>query len=292
LASVPSALPARRIAFATPDAVGPELARPDHRRAATPSNGTRISATILTRDSAKRLESVLEALRWCDEVIVLDTGSHDTTVAIARSFANVRVHQWPGAFPGFGVAHRHAVGLAKNDWILSIDSDEIVSPELCDEIAQAALCSQTVYSFPFHNYFNGRLITSCGWYPDRHARLFDRRTTNFCDSELHEKVRTAGLVEKPLRHAVHHHSYASSHDFLRKMHAYSALFAAQNAHRRKSGAGTAIRHAMWTFVKSYLMQRGCLQGYEGLVISIYKSQVAFWKYIALHEANQSVCASS
>jgi glycosyltransferase involved in cell wall biosynthesis len=248
--------------------------------------------TILTRDSAKRLADVLDALRWCDEVIVLDTGSHDATLEIAESFVNVRIHRWQGAFPGFGVAHRHAVGLAKNDWILSIDSDEVVSSELADEVARLSLCSQTVYSFPFHNYFNGRLITSCGWYPDRHARLFDRRTTNFCESEIHEKVQTAALAVKILRHPVRHYSYASSDDFLRKMHAYSELFAAQNVYRRKSGAGTAIRHAMWTFIKSYLVQRGCLQGYEGLVISIYKSQVAFWKYIALHEANQGAWASS
>ena len=251
-----------------------------------PLVANRISATILTKDSARRLGDVLDALAWCDEVIVLDTGSSDTTVDIAKARANTRVHSLCGDFSGFGRAHRHAAALARNDWILSIDSDEVLSTDLADEIAGLRLCSKTVYAFRFHNYFNGRLITSCGWYPERHERLFDRRTTDFCESEIHEKVKTRGLAVETLRHPVRHYSYACSDDFLRKMRAYTALFVAQNAGRKQSGPGKAIGHGVWTFLKSYLLQKGFTQGFDGFLISAYKAQSTFWKYVALGEANR------
>lgn len=246
----------------------------------------KISATILTRNGAKRLADVLAALHWCDEVIVLDTGSADETLEIARGFSNVGVHELAGPFPGFGRAHRRAVALCRNDWILSIDSDEVITEALSAELMRMKPCPRTVYAIPFHNFFNGRLITSCGWYPERHERLFDRRVTNFCEGEVHERVQTDGLTVETLHHPVHHYSYDSSDDFLRKMRAYSQLFATQHAGRKKSSPGKAVRRGLWAFVKSYVVQRGFMQGYDGLIISSYKAQTTFWKYLLLHEANR------
>src|SRR5664279_2311132 len=153
----------------------------------------RITATILTKNSGKRLADVLAALKWCDEVVVLDTGSTDQTLEIACGFSNVTVHELAGPFPGFGRAHQRAVALSRNDWILSIDSDEVLTEALAGELIRMKPCPRTVYAIPFHNYFNGRLITSCGWYPERHERLFNRRVTNFCEGEVHERVQTQGL---------------------------------------------------------------------------------------------------
>ena len=245
-----------------------------------------MSATILTKNSATHLEAVLAALQWCDEVVVLDTGSTDETMAIAQRHPNVQLYRLDGAFPGFGRAHQQAVALARHDWILSVDSDEIVSAELAAEIAALPLDQRIVYAMPFHNYFNGRRITSCGWHPDRHARLFNRRATNFCGSEVHERVQTADLFVRQLRHPIRHYSYDSMDDFLRKMRAYSQLFAEQHAGRKSSGTGKAVCRSLWAFGKSYLWQRGCLQGGEGLVISAYKAQTVFWKYLLLAEANR------
>lgn len=245
-----------------------------------------ISATVLTKDSARRLSEVLGALHWCDEVVVLDTGSCDDTHEIAEGFANVSLHRLNPPFTGFGDAHRHAVALARNDWILSVDSDEVISPELAREIQGLQRCSRSVYTMPFHNHFNGRLIRSCGWFPDRHRRLFDRTVTNFCRSEVHEKVITNGLTVRALEHPIHHFSYDTTDDFLRKMRVYSHLFATQNAGRKSASAGKAVRRSVWAFVKSYLIQRGFLEGYEGFVISAYKAQTTFWKYLLLHEANR------
>lgn len=229
---------------------------------------------------------MLAALAWCDDIVVLDTGSSDATIAIADSFPNVRVHVMRSDFPGFGRAHREAVALARHDWILSIDSDEVVSAELADEIVGLSLDPRAVYTIPFRNFYAGRHITTCGWSPDRHERLFNRTATNFCASEVHERVQTGGLAVVPLRHAIDHYSYRGTDDFLRKMSAYSRLFAEQNVGRKKASATKAVARSGWAFFKSYVLERGFMQGVEGLTISAYKSQIVFWKYLMLREANR------
>lgn len=272
----------------SPPAIGPRvgLARPT--LAPLAPAAPPISATVLTKNSERRLDDVLRALAWCDEVVVLDTGSDDRTLQIARSHTNVSVHEIDGPFPGFGVAHRQAVALARNDWILSIDSDEIVTDALKLELQRLRPDAKTVYAIPFHNMLNGRLVTSCGWYPDRHDRLFHRGVTNFCSSDVHERVQTRELSVQTLSNPVRHFSYESSDDFLRKMRSYSQLFANQHAGRKASSPGKALRHGLWAFIKSYGLQRGFMQGYDGFVISAYKAQSTFWKYLCLHEANQKL----
>lgn len=264
----------------------------DRRTAAVerrPGRLARITATVLTKNSSALLADVLAALDWCDEVLVLDTGSTDATLSIAAQFANVSLHQLQGAFPGFGKVRQLAVSLARNDWILSIDSDEVVSAELRDEILGLTLDPRAVYVMPFANYFNDRLITSCGWAPDRHERLFDRRVTNFCNSDVHERLRLDHVSCVQLRHPIRHYSYRTMDDFLRKMSAYSHLFAAQNRGRKRSSPLKAVARSVWAFGKSYLLERGILDGTEGLVISAYKAQTVFWKYLLLHEANSRRC---
>lgn len=245
-----------------------------------------ISATILVKNGGPLLGQALAALAWCDEVVVLDTGSTDDTRAIATAHSNVSLHQLAGPFSGFGRARRQAVALARHDWILSIDADEIVSPELRDEIQALPFERRTVYTMPFQNFYNGRHITTCGWSPDRHERLFNRTATNFCMSEVHERVQTAGLTVAPLTHPIAHYSYRSVDDFLSKMSAYSRLFVEQNVERKRSSPARAVARSAWAFFKSYILERGLLQGAEGLTISAYKSQVVFWKYLMLHEANR------
>ncbi len=247
---------------------------------------TPISATVITKNGSAHLEQVLAALHWCDEVVVLDTGSTDDTMAIAQRHPNVQLYRLEGAFPGFGRTHQQAVALARHDWVLSVDSDEVVSDSLAAEIKALPLDARIVYAIPFHNYFNGRRITSCGWHPDRHERLFNRRTTNFCGSEVHERVQTENLFVRRLRQPIRHYSYGSVDDFLRKTREYSRLFAEQEAGRTSAGPVKALARGTWAFFKSYVLQRGCLQGGEGFTISAFKAQLVFWKYLYLHEANR------
>jgi glycosyltransferase involved in cell wall biosynthesis len=243
-----------------------------------------ISVTILTRDSAPHLRRALEAVRAFPEVIVLDSGSTDNTLEIARQFPNVRAVSTQ--FKGFGPLHIEATALASHDWILSVDSDEVVTEALAEEIARLALDSRTVYWIPRKNYYNGRWIRGCGWYPDRHVRLYNRTVTRFSDLQVHEAVLTDGLREVELQGALEHYSYACLADFLSKMQRYSDLFAKDNAGRKRSSLGLAIIHGLGAFLKSYLFQRGFLDGAEGFIISAYNGQVALYKYLKLREANQ------
>lgn len=243
-----------------------------------------ISVTILTKNSSKYLQEVLEALCAFNEVLIYDNGSTDATLAIARTFPNVTIHE--GLFTGFGPTHNVASSLAKNDWILSIDSDEIATPELLQEINQLQLDPGKVYSIPRKNYYNGKWIRWCGWYPDRQIKLYNKKQTRFSEAQVHEAVITKGMEVVLLKDAVIHYPYANSADFLKKMQLYSDLFAAQYQGKRRSSTGRAIAHGIFTFFKSYLLKRGFLGGSEGFEISVYNANTAFYKYLKLAEANQ------
>lgn len=244
----------------------------------------KISVTILTKNSRRYLVEVLEALRGFDDVLIYDNGSTDDTLDIAGRYPNVTIHT--GSFAGFGPTHNKASSLAKNDWILSIDSDEVVTPEMSNAIAALELDSGNVYSFPRRNFFNGRWIRWCGWHPDRQLRLYHRRATRFTDARVHEAIIADGLQHITVDAPIIHYSYDSLEEFLSKMQAYSSLFAEQYAGKRRSTPLKAISHGLFAFLKSYFIKRGILGGYEGFVISAYNGHTAFYKYLKLYEANQ------
>lgn len=243
-----------------------------------------ISVTILTKNSAKYLEEVLVALKDFDEVVIYDNGSTDLTLDIASKFANVSIHEGP--FLGFGPSHNVASSLAKHDWILSVDSDEVVTPALAKEIKALQLKDQCVYSFPRHNEFNGKFIKWCGWYPDRQTRLYNRQNTKFTDAQVHEAIMKEGMQEIELRSPLRHYSYACVADFLSKMQSYSDLFAKQNHGKKRSSPLKAALHGFFAFFKSYFIKRGFLGGYEGFLISAYNGHTAFYKYMKLYELNK------
>ncbi|MBA3957477.1 MAG: glycosyltransferase family 2 protein [Parachlamydiaceae bacterium] len=243
-----------------------------------------ISVTILTRNSAKYLHEVLTSTQHFDEVVLYDSGSNDATFEIAKQFPNVVVYK--GEFIGFGPTHNVASNLAKHDWILSIDSDEVVTPKMAQEIKALQLDAQCVYSFPRDNYYNGTHIRWCGWCPDRQYRLYNRTKTRFTDAQVHEAVIIKNMQHLPLNGAIIHYSYASLSDFLGKMQTYSELFAKQNQGKKKSSPTKAVLHGWFAFFKSYILKKGILGGYEGFVISAYNGHTAFYKYLKLYEANQ------
>jgi len=242
-----------------------------------------VSVTILAKNSEKYLKEVLKALTSFGEVILYDTGSRDHTIEIAQSFSNVRIIQ--AEFIGFGPTHNMASAAAKNNWILSIDSDEIVTPELIKEIAEQTADIKTVFSFPRHNYFNGKFIRWCGWYPDRQIRLYNKTKTKFSDDQVHEAIISESMRHVALKAPIIHYSYGSIADFLSKMQSYSNLFACQHRGKRKSSFGKALSHGFFAFFKSYILKRGFLGGYEGYVISAYNAHTAYYKYLKLYEAN-------
>lgn len=244
-----------------------------------------ISVTILTKNNEETIGSVLESVKGFDEVVILDTGSTDTTLEIAQIYPNVKVFHSP--FTGFGPLHNLAAYHASHDWILSLDSDEVMTSELAEEILALQLDPKRVYSFPFNNYFNGKHIKWCGWYPDRHVRLYNKRATSFTDDKVHERIRTTNLSEVRLKFPVKHYSYRTVSDFLRKMETYSNLFAQQNAHKKKSSLPKALLHGGFAFFKSYVLKRGFMGGKEGYIISLYNGQTAFYKYLKLAYASRA-----
>lgn len=242
-----------------------------------------ISVTILTKNSASLLPKVLTALKGFQEVVIYDTGSTDATCQLAADYANVSIHY--GYLDGFGPTHNRASNLATCDWILSVDSDEIVTEELFQELLHIQLDPDTVYSFPRHNYYRGKWIRWCGWYPDRQARLYHRKKTHFDNALVHEAIITHGMKQVALRGALQHYSYEKTADFLAKMQSYSQLFAEQHAGKRRSSPSKACLHGCFAFLKSYILKRGFLGGSQGFEISVYNANTAFYKYLKLYEAN-------
>ncbi len=245
-----------------------------------------ISVTILTRNSQKYLREVLQSLSSFDEVAILDTGSCDNTLKIASQFPNVVIYH--SSFDGFGKAHNEISSLAKHDWILSIDSDEIVTRELYKEISSLKLSEDRVYSIPRNNYYRGVHIKWCGWYPDRQIRLYNKTKTQFSQAEVHEAIISEGMKIISLKNPLKHFPYEKTSDFLSKMQTYSSLFAKQYAGKKKSSVRHAICHGLFAFFKSYILKRGLLGGQEGFIISLYNANTAFYKYLKLYEKNQSL----
>jgi glycosyltransferase involved in cell wall biosynthesis len=246
-----------------------------------------ISVTILTKDSGASLLATLQALQDFREIILLDNGSIDDTLEIAGQFRNVKIHQ--EEFVGFGPMHNKATALASNDWILSIDSDEVLTPELTAEILSLELDASCVYSMQRDNYFNGKRIRCCsGWYPDPVIRLYNRKKTKFSNDAVHEKIITEGLKVVPLIYTLKHTPYRTISDFLDKMQKYSSLFAMQNRGRKKSSFLKALVHGTSAFCKSYIFKCGIFGGKEGFIISLYNSQTSYYKYLKLAELNKKL----
>jgi len=244
-----------------------------------------ISATILAKNGKKHIQEVLSSLQFLDEVVVLDNGSTDGTAEIAARFANVKIYN-QDVFEGFGKAHQTMEALATNDWILSIDADEVLSPALASEISAEVLDENTVYKIRFDNYYRGRHIKGCGWSPDYKYRLYNRKITGFDDREVHENIKLDGLKIKELKHSAKHYSFESASDFLRKIQNYSDLYAKEYVGKKNSSPCKAVFRSIFAFFKSYILQKGFLDGYGGFIVSCYNAQWVFWKYIKLYETNQ------
>lgn len=244
-----------------------------------------ISITILTKNCSSTLKATLDSIVSFPEVIILDSGSTDTTLEVAAQFPNVKIFH--ADFCGFGPMHNHASSLATNDWIFSVDSDEVVPKELVHEIQSLKLDKESVYQIERVNFFNGKQIRGCsGWYPDPVIRLYHRKTTQFSNASVHEKIETKGLRITPLQHVMWHTPYRTLDDFISKMQVYSSLFALQNKNQKSSSFCKALLHGSFAFLRSYFWNRGFLNGKEGLIISNYIGQTAFYKYLKLAELNK------
>ncbi len=242
-----------------------------------------ISVIILAKNAERTLRRALSSVQAFSEVILLDTGSEDQTISIAKEFANTKVIKTP--FTSFGALRNQGACLAKHDWILALDSDESLSAPLIQEIQDTSLEENKAYAFSFHNYFQGKHMKCCSWHPEFHVRLYHRKHASFIREELHEtlclqKVKTA-FFKNPIIHT----PYLEIGDFLRKMELYSSLFAKQHKGKKKSSFSKALFHASFTFFKSYFFKKGLFFGRRGFILSSYQASCAFYKYLKLAEEN-------
>jgi glycosyltransferase involved in cell wall biosynthesis len=237
----------------------------------------KISATIITCNEERNLPRAIESLRCCDEILIVDSGSTDRTVEIAQKFgARVLEANWRG----YAGQKNYAADQAAHDWILSIDADEALSEDLEAEIWQLKKngSGYDAFTVPRLAQYLGRWILYSGWYPDRKIRLFNRTKARWVGDYVHESVISTGRVGQ-LHGNLLHYTCGSLSEHLKTMDRYTTLAAEEIASRKKP---VRLSHLLldppWTFFKTYILQRGFLDGLEGLAIAHMAALYTFLKY--------------
>ncbi|MEC4748762.1 glycosyltransferase [Methylomicrobium sp. Wu6] len=238
-----------------------------------------LSVIIITKNEALHIARCLESVAWADEIIVLDSGSTDATVEICRRHTD-KVFQ--SDWPGFGIQKQRALDKAQGDWVLSIDADEIVTPELKNQIELAVQSGRyDAYQINRLSSYCGRQIRHGGWWPDYVLRLFRRQKGYFSEALVHEQIHVDGAIgriETPLLHE----SFVNLEEVLHKVDGYSTLNA-EMLHRRgvRSSPAKAIVKALWNFFRTYLLKLSILDGAEGLMLAISNAEGSYYKYAKL-----------
>jgi glycosyltransferase involved in cell wall biosynthesis len=241
---------------------------------------TRLSVIVITKNEAQNIAACLQSVAFADQIVVLDSGSSDGTVEIARSLG-AEVSQ-SADWQGFGVQKNRALALADGDWVLSIDADERVSPELRAEIvATLTSTAHQAWSLPRLSSYCGQYMRHSGWYPDRITRLFRRGSAAFSEELVHERLLTTGSVGE-LGALLLHESFTSLEAVLDKANRYSTAGALMlHGRGKRSSVGKAIGHGLWAFFRTYVLRRGFLDGRMGLVLAISNAEGTYYRYLKL-----------
>jgi glycosyltransferase involved in cell wall biosynthesis len=255
-----------------------------------------LSVVIITKNEAQHLPRCLAALHWVDEIIIVDSGSTDNTADIAQLNPKVRWFEHP--WQGFGLQKQFAVNQATGQWILSIDADEVVPEALAQEIQriiQQPHHATLVYALPRRSWYCGRWIHHSGWSPDYVTRLFERGSAQFTDDTVHEHLKpcvTPALIGR-LTTPLLHYSFVSAEQVLHKMNHYSSLSAqAKFAKGQPSSLGKALLHGLWAFIRTYIVQRGFLDGSQGVMLAISNAEGTYYRYVKLWLLQHNLSAPS
>lgn len=240
-----------------------------------------LSVVIITKNEERNIAECLKSVSFAAEIIVLDTGSTDRTVEIAREHG-ARVEQ--ALWEGFGLAKERALKYATREWALSLDADERISAELAQEIRQATEQSAIDgFEIPRLTNFVGRWIRHSGWYPDYVLRLFKRERGRFSPAQVHERVILSGPSAR-LKHPLLHYSYRSIEDYISRMNRYTSLAARELFEKGE-------RFSLWQplvkppaiLFKRYIIKFGFLDGWAGAEIAILSAVYVFLKYTKLRQ---------
>jgi glycosyltransferase involved in cell wall biosynthesis len=242
----------------------------------------KLTVTVITRNEAANIAAALESVRWADEIIVIDSESTDNTAQIARQYTDrVVVRPWPGYIE----QKNFAASQATHDWILSLDADERISPQLRDEIRQTLAQEPRAAGFriPRVTFHFGRWIRSTDWYPDYQLRLYDRRRARWTGRYVHESVTVDGESAK-LRGEIQHYAYRDAAHHLQSIDRYTTLAARQMFEdgRRASWIDVLITPRL-TFFRNYILRGGFRDGMAGLIISAMNSYYVGLKFAKLWE---------
>ena len=242
-----------------------------------------ISAVIITYNEERRLEDALKSLAGVvSEIVVVDCLSTDETAKIARRFTD-RVFE--RTWTNFAEQKNFANGKAAHSWILSLDADERVSPELRKELLNLRAVEPEVdaFSIPRQVYYLGHWVRHSGWYPDRKLRLFRKAKAHWEGEYVHERLVVEGPIGK-LRGTIHHFTYRNIHEHLARINTFSDLGAQKlYAQMRKARLYHLVLLPFFRFVRAYFWKRGFLDGFPGLVISVLTGYAVFVRYAKLKE---------
>lgn len=240
-----------------------------------------LSVCIITRDEERNIRDCLSSIAWADEIVVLDSGSTDRTEAICREFTEHFYvdEQWPG----FGPQKNRAVELSSGQWVLAIDADERVSDALRAEIQVTVADPQasSVYQMPRLSHYCGRPMRHSGWWPDYVARLFRRGSARYSDDLVHERLVFDGHAGR-LAHPLIHYSYHDLSEVLQRIDRYSSAGALNLQERKQGSLAAAVGHGLWTFIKTYLLRRGFLDGREGFMLAVSNAEGVYYRYLKLY----------
>jgi len=233
-------------------------------------NNLAISAVIITHNEEDNIAKCLSSLTGLDEIVLVDSGSTDRTIKIAKKYGAKIIHQ---QWLGFGPQKKFAVAQAKNNWIFSIDADEYLTDNLKSSLLNADLAdSKTAYSINRRSFFLGKEVKYSGWNPDWVTRLFNRNEANFTNDLVHERVTGFSTLLK-LDGLMFHNTYSSLDDVKLKTKKYGLL-----GQKSRKKLKNRYLTATWAFSRSFILKLGFLDGLTGFQIAIMNAKTTFIKY--------------
>jgi glycosyltransferase involved in cell wall biosynthesis len=240
----------------------------------------KLSVIVITKDEEKNISDCLQSVDWADEIIVVDSESSDRTIELAKKFTDrVIIKKWEGYVP----QKRYALSFAANEWVLSLDADERITPELKDEIVKLLPGDNSGFKIKRKNFLMNKEITSCGWEKDYQLRLFKKDKTDLNERLVHEKFVVEGKVGT-LNSPMLHYTFSSFKEYFEKINNYTSLKAEELLSKKKKvGGWTIFSHTVSAFFAFFFIRRGFKDGVYGLIISLLHSVSTMMNYIKLWE---------